>query len=180
MDTRQHYPSDLSRAEWAQVSCFIRASKKDGRPAKYDRREIVNALLYVARTGCQWRALPHGLPPWTIVYWYFRSWKADGPPERLMAELRERLAAGRGPGSQPSAAILDSQSVKTTEKGAARLRRGQEGQRSQAAHRGLARPGTVRGPVHPADVQDRDGAKLMIERLPLIWADGDYAGRLVA
>jgi transposase len=113
MDTRTPYPSDLSRAEWAQVSRFIPASKPGDRPAKYDRREIVNALLYVARTGFQWRALPYDLPPWTIVYWYFRIWKRDGTLDRLMADLR----AAEGRNRQPSAAILDSQSVKTTERG---------------------------------------------------------------
>jgi transposase len=117
MDTRQPYPTDLSHAEWAQVSRFIPAPKPGGRPAKYARREIVNALLYVARTGCQWRALPHDLPPWTIAYWYFRTWKADGTLDRLMHELRGDLRRAEGKQRQPTAAIIDSQSVKTTEKG---------------------------------------------------------------
>jgi transposase len=64
MDTRQPYPSDLTNEQWAQVERFIPAPKPGGRPAKYQRREIVNALLYLNRTGCQWRALPHDLPPW--------------------------------------------------------------------------------------------------------------------
>ena len=117
MDKRQPYPSDLSQPEWAQVCRFIPAPKPGGRPAKYERREIVNALLYVARTGCQWRALPHDLPPWSTVYWYFRTWKKDGTLDRLMAELRGDLRVAEGHKRQPSAAILDSQSVKTTEKG---------------------------------------------------------------
>jgi transposase len=117
MDKRQPYPSDLSQPEWAQVCRFIPAPKPGGRPAKDERREIVNALLYVARTGCQWRALPHDLPPWTTVYWYFRTWKTDATLDRLMAELRGDLRVAEGHKRQPSAAILDSQSVKTTEKG---------------------------------------------------------------
>jgi transposase len=117
MDTRQPYPTDLSHAGWAQVSRFIPAPKPGGRPTKYARREIVNALLYVARTGCQWRAMPHDLPPWTIAYWYFRNWKKDGALDRLMAELRGDLRAAEGRQRQPSAAIIDSQSTKTTEKG---------------------------------------------------------------
>jgi transposase len=69
MDTRQPYPSDLTGEQWAQVERFIPAPKPGGRPAKYERREIVNGLLYLNRTGCQWRALPHDFPPWDTVYW---------------------------------------------------------------------------------------------------------------
>jgi transposase len=117
MDTRKPYPTDLTGPQWAQVSRFIPAPKKGGRPAKYDRREIVNALLYVVRTGCQWRAMPHDLPPWRIVYWYFMQWKKDGTVDRLLDELRGDLRQAEGRQRQPSAAVLDSQSVKTTEKG---------------------------------------------------------------
>ena len=117
MNTRIPYPSDLTGPQWVQVSRFIPAPKKGGRPAKYERREIVNALLYVARTGCQWRAMPHDLPPWRIVYWYFMAWKKDGTLDRLHDELRGDLRQAEGRLRQPSAAVLDSQSVKTTEKG---------------------------------------------------------------
>jgi transposase len=120
MDTRQSYPSDLSDAQWAQVERFIPAPKPGGRPAKYDRREIVNALLYIDRSGCQWRALPHDFPPWDSVYWYFRTWKKDGTFDRLHDELRGDLRRAEGHERRPSAAILDSQSVKTTEKGGRR------------------------------------------------------------
>ncbi len=113
MSTRTPYPTDLTGPQWAQVCRVLPAPKPGGRPAKYERREIVNALLSVARTGCPWRALPHDLPPGTIVYWYFRCWKKDGTLDRLHDELR--AAAGRR--RQPSAAVIDSQSVKTTERG---------------------------------------------------------------
>ncbi len=91
--------------------------KGGGRPAEHDRREIINALLYVCRTGCQWRLLPHDLPYWKTVYTYFRIWRLDGTWARMHDTLRQqvRRAAGRNP--QPSAAVLDSQSVKSTEKG---------------------------------------------------------------
>lgn len=117
MDTRQAYPTDLTGPQWAQVSRFIPAPKRGGRPAKYDRREIANALMYVVRTGCQWRAMPHDLPPWRIVYWYFMAWKKDGTLDRLHDELRGDLRRAEGRQRQPSAAVLDSQSSKTTEKG---------------------------------------------------------------
>jgi transposase len=117
MDTRQPYPSDLTDPEWAQVERFIPAPKPGGRPAKYERREVVNALLYIDRAGCQWRALPHDFPPWDSVYWYFRTWKGDGTLDRLHDELRGDLRRAEGRQRQPSAAVLDSQSVKTTEKG---------------------------------------------------------------
>jgi transposase len=135
MDTtasRRRYPSDLTQPEWAQVSRFIPAPKPGGRPAVHDRREIVNALLYVARTGCQWRAIPHDLPAWGTVYWYFRRRKKDGTLDRLMSELRGdlRLAEGRSH-RQPSAGVIDSQSVKTTERGARTA--SMRGRRSTAA-----------------------------------------------
>jgi transposase len=91
--------------------------KSGGRPALYERREIVNALLYLDRTGCQWRALPHDLPPWEAVYWYFRNWKKDGTLDRLHDELRGDLRTAESRLRQPSAAVIDSQTVRTTEKG---------------------------------------------------------------
>src|SRR3954452_14961320 len=114
MDTRQPYPSDLSDREWSQVERFIPAPKSGGRPAKYERREIVNALLYIDRTGCQWRGLPHHFPPSGAVYCYFRNWKEDGTLDRLHDGLRGDLRATEGRSRQPSAAILDSQTVRTT------------------------------------------------------------------
>jgi transposase len=117
MDTRQPYPSDLTHAEWSQVRRFIPAPKPGGRPAKHDRREIVHARLSLNRTGCPWRALPHDFPPWGTVPWYFRIGQKDGTFDRLLAERRGDLRVVEGHQRQPSAAILDSQSVMTTESG---------------------------------------------------------------
>ena len=117
MNTRKAHPVDLTGPQWAQVSRFVPAPKPGGRPAKYPRREIVNAVLYVVRTGCQWRAIPHDLPPWRITYWYFMQWRKDGTLQRLHEELRGDLRQAEGRQRQPSAAVLDSQSSKTTEKG---------------------------------------------------------------
>lgn len=114
---RLRYPSDLTDAEWTILAPLVPAPLPGGRPPRHPRREIVNAILYVLRTGCQWRAVPHDLPPWGTVWWYFRQWREAGVWEQVNTVLRERdrVRVGRDP--TPSAAILDSQSVKTTGKG---------------------------------------------------------------
>ena len=117
MDTTKRYPTDLTNPEWAHASRVIPAPKKGGRPAKYDRREIVNALLYITRAGCPWRMMPRDLPPWRIVSWYFMQWKKDGTLDRLMGLLRGDLRVAEGRNRQPSAAVIDTQSVRTTDKG---------------------------------------------------------------
>jgi transposase len=114
---RRPYPSDLTDGQWAVLAPLVPAPKPGGRPARHDRRELVDAILYVLRTGCQWRALPHEYPPWSTAYWWFRRWRLDGTWERVNAALRRRVRAKAGRDPEPSAAVLDSQSVKTTEKG---------------------------------------------------------------
>ena len=114
---RQPYASDLSDAEWAILKAYIPAVLPGGRPAKHERREIMNAILYVLRSGCAWELLPHDFPPYKTVYDYFRQWRKQGIWERANAALREQLRLTEGRCATPSAAIIDSQSVKTTEKG---------------------------------------------------------------
>jgi putative transposase len=109
------YPSDLTDAEWSHLEPLLPRPHRRGRP-RQDLRPILNGIMYLVKTGCQWRQLPHDFPPWGTVHWYYRRWRRDGTWAKLMARLRRavRVAAGRDP--DPSAAIIDSQSVKTTEK----------------------------------------------------------------
>lgn len=114
---RRAYPSDVSDAEWAILAEFIPEARSGGRPAEHSRREIVNAIRYVLRTGCQWRYLPHDFPPMHTVYDYFRQWTDQGVWEQANSALREQHRRREKRHASPSAAIIDSQSVKTTEKG---------------------------------------------------------------
>jgi putative transposase len=114
---RRAYPTDLSDAEWRVLEPLIPPAKPGGRPRSVETREIVNALRYQLRAGGAWRLLPHEFPPWPTVYAYFRRWQADGTWERMASALRRDLRVALGRRAEPSAAILDSQTVKTTEKG---------------------------------------------------------------
>ncbi len=120
MGERRPYPSDLTDTQWALLEPLVERPRRAdgrGRPREVDLREVVNAILYVLREGCRWRALPHDFPAWETVYWYFARWTEDGTLTRIHDTLRRRVreAAGRNP--EPSALVIDSQSVKASEKG---------------------------------------------------------------
>ena len=112
------YPSDLSDEQWKRIERLVAAPKPGGRPAKHDRLAILNAILYLVRTGCAWRLLPHDMPSWKTVYHYLGCWGLDGTWERIHDQLGGDVREAAGRNGQPSAAIIDSESVKTTGRGA--------------------------------------------------------------
>lgn len=115
------YPSDLTDIQWAQLEPLLRPDRgkrhAGGRPRKYELRRVVDALLYVVKTGCQWRQLPANFPPWLSVHQQFRAWRDDGTWERVARALREQGRRASGRNATPTVAIIDSQSAKTTGKG---------------------------------------------------------------
>jgi putative transposase len=182
------YTHDLTDSQWNLISYCFPKSAPTGRRRKYSYRELLNGIFYLLRTGCQWRNLPQDLPPWQSTYGYFRRWTHSGLLEQIHANLREhiRLAAERK--RQPTAGIIDSQSVKASETSSER------GYDAGKKVNGIKRHILVDTlglllmvMVLPANVQDRDGARLLLIKAlavygPIrhIWADGGYAGALVA
>ena len=111
---RRAYPSDLTDEQWALLEPNLPMPSSEGRPATVERREVVNAILYVLRSGCPWRLLPYEFPAWQTVYYYFRRWQREGAWDRVLTALRMQMRVKQGRNPEPSAAIIDSQSTKTS------------------------------------------------------------------
>ena len=184
---RKLYPSDLKDAEWSILEPWIPPAKPGGRPREVDMREVVNAILYLLRSGCSWAMLPHDFPPKGTVYDYFAQWRKDGTFEHINTVLRGELRVAVGKNKEPTAGILDSQSAKTTE---TRVPRGYDAGKKVKGRKRHILVDTLglllMAVVHSASIQDRDGAKQVLEKaklcfsqLQLIWADGGYAGKLI-
>ena len=181
------YPSDLSDREWALLEPLLPTAKPGGRPRSVNLRRILNGVFYLLRTGCAWRYVPREYGPWSTVFHYFRSWRRAGVWERIHRVLRERVRQADGREPTPSAAIIDSQSVKTTEQGGPHGYDGGKKVNGRKRHLLVDTLGLLlKVVVHPANLQDREGAKLVLAGLPRhfprlrhLWADQAYTGPLL-
>jgi putative transposase len=182
----KRYPTDLSDEEWRLLEPYLPAPKRRGRPRLRSPREILDAVFYVLKSGCQWRMLPRDFPPWKTVFHYFRRWRIDGTWERMNRALRRRLRERLDREPEPSAGIVDAQSVETT--GVGGEQRGFDGGkkvRGRKRHILVDTEGLlVEARVHSAKVPDQDGIKRLLDpardrlpRLSYLWVDAGYRGR---
>jgi transposase len=187
-DRPRRYPSDTSDEQWAVIEPLLPPVNTGGRPEKHPRRAVVDAILYVVRTGCAWRQLPADFPPWQTVYWYFNRWEQAKATEKILPVVRAQLRVQEGRNPDASAGLIDSQSVK----GADTVGRGTRGYDAGKKINGRKRfiVTDTLGlllvvVVLSASIQDRDGAKSVLldtylrTRVRFVFADGGFAGRLL-
>ena len=167
MGRRRVYPSDLTDEQWEIIEPILPLIKEPGRIPKHPFRDIVDAILYLDRSGCSWRQLPVDFPPWQTVYAWFKRWKARGVTERILDELREQIRLAEGRNAEPSAGVIDSQSVKAADT-VSRDTRGYDAGKKINGRKRFVITDTL-GPlvsvtVPAASWQDRDGAKTIYAR----------------
>jgi transposase len=183
------YPSDLSDAQWELIAPMV-APRSGGRPPIHSRRRIVDAILYVNRTGCSWRQLPHDFPPWDTVYWYFKTWNQGGVTDRIHDALRAAVRDAEGRDPMASAGIVDAQSIKGADTVGTDSRGYDAGKKVNGRKRHIVTDTLgllIVVLVTAGSVQDRDGgrdvlarARMAMPSITLVWADGGYAGKLIA
>lgn len=180
------YPTDLTDRQFAVLSPYLPISRK----RKWDLKLILDAIFYVTKSGVQWRMLPNDLPPWQTVYWYYRLWISDGTLDLMHEELRRKTRKKAGRAETPTAALIDSQSVKSSPCG---WTRGYDaGKKINGVKRHIVTDTLgllLAVVVHSASIQDRDGGKFVLSRLAknlhevptlkMIFADGGYAGKFL-
>lgn len=181
------YASDLTEEQWKILCPLLPPESLVGRPNSWSMQIIINAILYITRAGCAWRLLPSDLPPWQTVYYHFRKWTKSGTWIRINEHLKQKIREDDGRNPSPSAAVIDSQSVKTTENPGERGYDAGKKINGRKRHILVDTMGLLIGVlVHSAGIQDRDGAQLLLFKLKncmsgikLIWADGAYTGKLI-
>jgi putative transposase len=181
---RKSYPSDLTDKQWRLIKPHLPREKERGRPRKTNLREVINAFLYMSRSGCPWSMIPGDFSPRSTLYDYFKSWRDDGTLDEILRILREEIRVKAGRNRQPSASIIDSQTTKTASvsenvgyDGAKKIK----GRKRHLAVDVLGLPLAI--VVHCAAIDERSGAKLLMQKVILcfpgllkVWADGGYTG----
>jgi putative transposase len=186
---RKPYPTDLSDAEWSRSRSYLPARTAEARLRTHSLRDVLDAIFYIVRSGCAWRLLPHDFPPWSTVYYHFRRFRLSGLWSLILKVLRAAARKRVGKDPQPTAVIIDSQSVKTVEESAYPsgydAHKNLKGRKRHLLVDTLGLPLSVY--VTSADVQDRVGThcllaglKALLPRLKKIWADGAYTGEKLA
>jgi len=180
------YPTDLTDAQWEDLKRYLPDPCNQGRKMKWSYREIINGILYLVTTGCQWRMLPHDYPPWQTIYYHFRKWKQNGTWQMIHQAIHRQVRLSAGKNAEPTSAVIDTQSVKTTELANSRGFDGHKKVKGRKRHvvvDTLGYPLMVK--VHDANLFDGKEAKAVLKDLffwhfdlKKIWADAAYRGEL--